>query len=157
MKKLMPTGFTLAGLTLASLVMAPATVAPAAQAAGKQATVRGWVIDSACYFVKDLEKPISSACALKCAAGGSPLVILGDDRLIYWPIDGAMPARGQNSRLVKFAGQKVRVAGKLYERGASRAMVIDTIAALPPERDSGKAPARPAEKAPAGDSGKTAE
>ena len=55
-------------------------------AEGKPATVKGYVIDSACTFVKNLNKPISSECAVACAKAGSPLVILGDNSVIYWPI-----------------------------------------------------------------------
>ncbi len=40
-------------------------------------TVKGYVIDSACTFTKNLKKPISPDCAKACAKAGSPLVILG--------------------------------------------------------------------------------
>jgi hypothetical protein len=56
------------------------------RAEGKPAMVKGYVIDSACTFVKNLNKPISSECAVACAKAGSPLVILGDNSVIYWPI-----------------------------------------------------------------------
>jgi hypothetical protein len=91
--------------------------------------VKGYVLDSACAFTKDLKKPISKACAESCAAAGSPLVILAPDGVIYWPISDATPATGQNSKLLPFAGQKVSVTGKVYERGGSRAIVIEKIQA----------------------------
>ena len=126
MKVLVPSASTAVRTQLA-LLLALALCQAGALAAGRKATVQGWVIDSACYFVKDLKKPISGTCALECAAGGSPLVILGDDAVVYWPIDDQMPARGQNFRLVKFAGQRVKVSGMLFERGSSKALVIETI------------------------------
>src|SRR6266404_6082148 len=52
----------------------------------KSVSVEGYVLDSACAFTKNLEKPISRECALTCAKAGSQLVILGDDGAIYWPI-----------------------------------------------------------------------
>jgi hypothetical protein len=55
------------------------------------------------------------------------LVILADDGTIYWPIADSMPATGQNSKLLPFAAQKVTVSGKVYERGGSKAIVIDHI------------------------------
>jgi hypothetical protein len=88
---------------------------PTARAEGKLTTVKGYVIDSACAFVKDLKKPISSECALACAKAGSPLVILADDGVIYWPISAEVPAAGQNERLMPFAGQKVTVSGRVYQ------------------------------------------
>ncbi len=109
-----------------------ATVAPAlAQAQTTRATVNGYVIDSACLFIKNLEKPISKECAVDCAKAGSPLVILADDGTIYLPISSDMPATGQNERLMKFAGGKVIVSGKVFERGGSHALVIEEIKAAP--------------------------
>jgi hypothetical protein len=99
-------------------------------AAGKTETVQGYVLDSACAFTKGLEKPISRDCALACAKAGSPLVILTANGTIYWPIADTTPSSSQNEKLVPFAGQKVTATGKVYERGGSRAFVIEKIEAL---------------------------
>lgn len=118
--------------TLVGGILAVALVtlaAGSARAEEKAATVKGYVLDSACAFTKNLTKPISRDCALACAKAGSPLVILADDGTVYWPISDAMPATGQNARLMKFAGQKVTVAGKVFARGGSRALVIEKIEA----------------------------
>jgi type 1 fimbria pilin len=118
--------FVSAALVAAALVSAGALLAQQ-----KTVTVEGYVLDSACAFTKNLEKPISRECALSCAKEGSQLVILTKDGTIYWPIDGGMPAKGQNVRLTEFAGNRVTTTGKLYERGGSHALVIDTIQAAP--------------------------
>jgi hypothetical protein len=97
--------------------------------AGKPATVKGYVLDSACAFTKGLKKPISADCATSCAKAGSPLVILADNGTIYWPIADTTPSSGQNDRLLPFAGQKVAASGKVYERGGSSALVIEKIEA----------------------------
>jgi len=96
--------------------------------AGKPVSVKGYVLDSACAFTKDLKKPISPECATACAKAGSPLVILTDDGTIYWPIADTTPSSGQNEKLLPFAGQKVSVSGKVFQRGGSSAMVIEKIA-----------------------------
>jgi len=93
------------------------------------ATVKGYVLDSACAFTKGLQKPISKECATACANAGSPLVILADNGEIYWPIAATTPSSGQNSKLLPFAGDKVVASGKVYKRGGSQAMVIDKIEA----------------------------
>lgn len=95
----------------------------------KTVTVEGYVLDSACAFTKNLERPISRECALACAKQGSQLVILTKDGNIYWPIDSATPAKGQNARLTAFAGNRVTATGILYDRGGSHALVIEQIAA----------------------------
>lgn len=97
--------------------------------AGKPTTVKGYVLDSACAFTKALKKPISPDCATACARAGSPLVILSDNGMIFWPIADTTPASGQNDRLLPFAGQKVTASGKVFERGGSTAIVIDKIEA----------------------------
>jgi len=96
----------------------------------KSITVEGYVLDSACAFTKNLEKPISRDCALACAKNGSQLVILTSKGTIYWPIDEKTPAEGQNARLTEFAGGRVKATGKLYDRGGSHALVIEKIEAL---------------------------
>jgi hypothetical protein len=102
-------------------------------AAGKNATtVEGYVIDSACTYVKNLSKPVSSDCAKACAKGGSPLVILANDGKIYLPIDGAMPAKSQNEKLLPYAGERVEVSGKIFDRGGSHAIVIESIKQVKP-------------------------
>lgn len=90
-------------------------------------TVKGYVLDSACAFTKDLAKPISKQCATACANAGSQLVILADDGTIYWPIAGTTPSSGQNPKLLPLAADKVTVTGKVYQRGGSKAIVIDKI------------------------------
>lgn len=115
-------------LLVAVLVLATAN---SARAQGKAVTMNGYVIDSACAFIKNLKKPLSVDCAIACARAGSPLVLLADDGTVYWPISDAMPATGQNDRLIKFAGQRVTASGKVYDKGGSRAIVLEKIAGAP--------------------------
>lgn len=108
------------------LVLLPAVVLLKA-ADAPTVTVKGYVLDSACAFTKSLSKPISKQCAISCANAGSPLVILADDGTIYWPIADTTPSSGQNPKLLPFAGDKVTATGKLYQRGGSKAIVIEKI------------------------------
>jgi hypothetical protein len=94
---------------------------------GKPITVKGYILDSACAFTKGLRKPISAECATACAKAGSPLVILGDNGTIYWPIADTTPSSGQNEKLMPFAGQRVTASGNVFQRGGSSALVIDKI------------------------------
>ena len=107
-------------------VLLPAAVLLKA-AEAPTATVKGYVLDSACAFTKGLSKPISKQCAISCAKAGSPLVILSEDGTIYWPIADTTPSSSQNPKLLPFAGEKVITTGKIYERGSSKAIVIEKI------------------------------
>ena len=105
--------------------------AGALRAADQPATIKGWVLDSACAFTHNLKKPISSECAVNCAKNGSPLVIMTDAGVLYWPISDEMPAKGQNDRLMEYAGKKVSVTGKVLTKGGAHAVVIEKIEAAP--------------------------
>ncbi len=96
----------------------------------KTATVKGYVLDSACAFTKGLKKPISAECATACAKAGSPLVILSSAGTIYWPIADTTPSTSQNDKLLPYAGQNVTVSGKVFQRGGSTAIVISKIEPL---------------------------
>lgn len=113
---------------LAAGVLLKAADAPAV-------TVKGYVLDSACAFTKGLSKPVSKECAISCANAGSPLVILADDGTIYWPIADTTPSSGQNPKLLPFAGDKVTATGKVYQRGGSKAIVIEKIEAQKPRNN----------------------
>jgi len=117
-----------ARLTFACLLLV-AVLATGAEA-GKNISVKGYVLDSACAFTKGLKKPISAECATACAKAGSPLVILTDSGVIYWPIADTTPSSGQNDKLLPFAGQKVTASGKVFLRGGSSALVIEKIEPL---------------------------
>ena len=112
---------------VSTLLFAPCLVRAADE--GAQKTVNGWVLDSACAFTKNLTKPVSRDCALACAKKGSPLVILQDDGTIYWPISESAPAMSQNRRLMPYAGRRVAASGKVYTRGGSQAIIIESIKA----------------------------
>jgi hypothetical protein len=117
--------FSLCVIVLAVLMMA---LAPKTNnAAAASTTVKGYVIDSACTFTKHLKKPISKDCAIACAKAGSDLVIQTEEGAIYWPISAETPAKGQNDKLMDYAGQMVTVTGKVYSKGGSRAIVIDKV------------------------------
>jgi hypothetical protein len=113
----------------ASVLLAAAMCVSAAET--PTVTVKGYVLDSACAFTKGLSKPISKQCATSCANAGSQLVILADDGTIYWPIADTTPSSGQNPKLLPFAGDKVVATGKTYQRGGSKAIVIEKIEAQP--------------------------
>jgi hypothetical protein len=118
---------TLASKAVLVVLLAAAVCGSAADS--PIATVKGYVLDSACAFTKGLHKPISKECATSCANAGSQLVILADDGTIYWPIADSTPSSGQNPKLLPFAGDKVTASGKIYKRGGSKAIVIEKIEA----------------------------
>jgi hypothetical protein len=120
--------FTTAASTVALLVLLASAICLCA-ADTPTVTVKGYILDSACAFTKSLSKPISKQCAISCANAGSQLVILANDGTICWPIADTTPSSGQNSKLLPFAGDKVVASGKVYQRGGSKAIVMEKIEA----------------------------
>ena len=116
-------------VTKLAMVMLLAVSVFAAEPAARTVMLKGYVIDSACAFTKGLSKPVSNECAIACAKAGSPLVVLTATGAIYWPIADSTPSNSQNDKLLPFAGQRVTVSGKVFERGGSKAIVIDKIEA----------------------------
>lgn len=117
-------------ICLSTVLLTAVAVQAADTGKASSVTVKGFVLDSACAFTKNLAKPISRDCAVACANAGSPLVILGDDGTIYWPIADTIPATGQNAKLLPVAGQRVTATGRIYRRGGSCAIVIEKLEPL---------------------------
>ena len=120
----------LKGIFAASIAGLVVLTVGSLHSAEKTSILKGYVLDSACAYVKNLEKPISPDCAVACAKAGSPLVILTEVGDIYLPISKEMPAKGQNERLMKWAGQKVVVTGTVYQKGSSHAIAIEKVEAV---------------------------
>lgn len=121
---------TIDALLLATAVAIGSALAGADET--KPTTVKGYVLDSACAFVRNVKKPMNGGkCAMECAKAGSPLVILTEDGTIYWPISESMPATGQNQRLMEYAGKRVAAQGKVFARGGSHAIAIEKIEVAP--------------------------
>jgi hypothetical protein len=88
-------------------------------------------------LIRDISCPIQNkaatattfnlACALECAKGGSPLIILTKDGAIYTPISDSMPDKDQRERLTPFVGKYVKATGQLFEREGTHAIAIKTI------------------------------
>lgn len=119
-------GLAAIAISLAGLFSLAAHALPALRD-GDKATIVGDVYDSACYYTRHIDKPVSHECAVQCAAGGSPLVIVTKEGDVYLPIDNKMPAVGQNQRLVKYGGMKVKVTGHVYVRNGAKAIVMDQV------------------------------
>jgi len=117
----------LPNLTKIAVPLVLAAAVFAVDNAGQSATVKGYVLDSACAFTKGLKKPVSPECAVACAKAGSSLVILAPNGMIYWPIADTTPSSGQNDKLLAYAGKQVTVRGKVFTRGGSKAIVISKI------------------------------
>ena len=92
-------------------------------------TIEGLLRDVACP-IQNLDNHATSMgakCVQDCVRGGSPLVILTKDDLLYFPISGKMPDTDQRQVLMPFVGKYVRASGIVFERTGTHAIVITEI------------------------------
>ena len=104
-----------------------------AAAAGKPDDARnveivGYVRDSGCvHRFHEVVKPLPNGCLEACVRAGSPLLLLTKDEQVYHPLSSHMPDEDVRSKLLPFAGKLVRITGKVYNRGGSKAIILEHI------------------------------
>jgi hypothetical protein len=92
------------------------------------ASIVGYVRDSGCvHRFHEVVKPLHNGCLEACVKAGSPLLILTRDEEVYHPVSAQMPDVDVRPKLLPFAGKLVKVTGKVYERGGSKAIMLERI------------------------------
>lgn len=91
-------------------------------------TVVGYIRDGGCvHRFHEVVKPLPNGCLEACVRAGSPLVILSRDEEVFHPLSAEMPDVDVRSKLLPLAGKLVKVTGKVYERGGSKAITLEKI------------------------------
>lgn len=100
----------------------------------KDVTITGKVIDLQCYIsgaTGSGRGPEHKDCAISCAKGGIPLGILEDKtNNVYLAGQSKAAMKGANEMLLPYVAEKVKVTGRLWERGGTRLIVISKISKL---------------------------
>ena len=91
-------------------------------------SVVGYLRDSGCvHRFHEVIKPLPNGCLEACVRAGSPLVILSKNEEVFHPVSDAMPDVDVRAKLLPFAGKVVKVTGKVYDRGGSKAITVERI------------------------------
>jgi hypothetical protein len=93
---------------------------------GTTITIIGEPIDPACYITMGSKGMDHKACAEACNKAGQSLAILANDGSLFFAIEGA-PGTSPDSMLAPFIGRKVKVTGKVFESGGSKAMIVEKV------------------------------
>ena len=94
-------------------------------------TIEGYVRDSGCvHRFHEVVKPLPNGCLEACVRAGSPLVILSKNEEVFHLISPEMPDVDIRAKLLPFAGKLVKVTGKVYDRGGSKAIAVEHIEAV---------------------------
>ena len=110
-------------LTLIALFAAPVL------ADGESTSVKGEILDLACYVSHDSHGQEHAKCAQRCVKGGQPMGLLTEDGTLYVLFaDHADDAAYKKSQ--SFAGKMVEVTGPLAEKDGMKAITVHSVKAL---------------------------
>lgn len=108
--------------TIAVLLLIAVSVA-----ADQVVTIRGEIVDSYCYAARGIRGPAHTACALRCARKGMPLVLIEDgSRRVYQ----LMPPRDEMAmpeNVIAAAGTVRSVTGRMFVNSGARYLTVDAI------------------------------
>ena len=94
-------------------------------------SIVGYVRDSGCvHRFHEVVKPLPNGCLEACVRAGSPLVILSKNEEVFHLLSTEMPDVDVRAKLLPFAGKLVKVTGKVYDRGGSKAITVERIEEL---------------------------
>lgn len=91
---------------------------------GKTTTIKGEVVDLACYLTKGLHGESHAECATKCIRSGLPVGILSNGRIYVAITANHKPA---NSLLVPYAAKQVEVTGVVARKGGVDIVAVDKV------------------------------
>jgi hypothetical protein len=108
--------------TIAVLLLLAVTLA-----ADQSVTIRGEIVDSYCYAGRGIHGTAHTACALRCARKGMPLVLIEDgSRRVYQLIpprdETAMP-----ENVIAAAGTVRTITGRMFVNSGARYLMVDAI------------------------------
>ena len=103
--------------------------APAMPAAAKTMTMKGEIVDLACYFTKGAKGAQHQACALSCLKNGQPMGLLSADGTVYLLLAGHDDTKpfGQAKEL---AAAQVEVTGAMAEMAGIKVITVASVKKL---------------------------
>lgn len=99
-------------------------------AGGKPVTVKGELVDMACYMAHEGKGKKHAKCGKMCVLGGAPLGILGPGGAVYLLIEDHSSAKTKKPYLQakELVAESVTITGQTYQRGGVQAIVVENVA-----------------------------
>ena len=111
-------------------ILAMALLPVAALADGSEVTVKGEVLDLACYVSHESHGEEHASCAVKCVKeGGQPMGLMAEDGTVYL----LFADHGDSSAFEKakdFAGQTVEISGSLADKAGVKGLTVQGVKEL---------------------------
>jgi hypothetical protein len=89
----------------------------------KDITVKGEIVDLACWMEDGKSGAEHKKCAVGCIKGGTPAGVLLEDGTVYLLV----PHGGEGKVAPELAGEKVEITGKLLDRGGLKGITAKSI------------------------------
>lgn len=102
---------------------------PAMTNAQEALTVKGEIVDMACYMAKGLKGPAHKACAQLCARKGVPIGVLTDDGHLYLLLEDHNNTDPYDAAK-KLAGERAEVSGKEFNKQGVASIVVSAAKSL---------------------------
>jgi len=100
-----------------------------ALADGKSTSVKGEILDLACYISHDAHGDEHAKCAERCVKGGQPMGLLGEDGTVYV----LFADHGDDAAYKKtqeYAGKTVEISGPLAEKAGVKGITVHSVKEL---------------------------
>ena len=100
-----------------------------AKSTSNNVSITGEIIDVKCYTTGMMggRGPEHEDCAIACIKGGLPVGVLDEKTGDVYTIVPAKGTKGANEALLKFVAKKVKIEGKLLEKGGNKILAYSSI------------------------------
>ncbi len=98
-------------------------------AGAKKITVKGELVDMACFMAHEGKGKKHAKCAKMCVMGGAPLGILAADGKVHLLVEDHSSAKAKKPYLQakELVAETVTIKGAAYERGGVQAIVVESV------------------------------
>jgi len=96
---------------------------------GKKVTVKGEVLDLACYIGHEGKGMKHQQCALTCLKDGQPMGLLTDDGVVYLLLADHQDGKPFNETK-NYAALQVEISGTMFERAGIKAVSVESVKKL---------------------------
>jgi hypothetical protein len=99
-------------------------------AGGKEITVKGELVDMACFMAHEGKGKKHADCGKMCVVGGAPLGLLAADGSVYLLVEDHSSAKARKPYLEakKLVAETVTIKGDMHQRGGVQAIVVESVA-----------------------------
>lgn len=96
---------------------------------GMEMTVKGELVDMACYMAHEGKGKKHAACGKMCVKEGAPLGVVAPDGKTYLLVEDhtSVKTRKPYAQAKDLVAETVTIKGDMYERGGVQAIVVESV------------------------------